>query len=113
MVSAIKKAQSSNKRPYNDRIYVTIAHKSMHSTFFLWAKRFFFFKFFFYFFYHHHRLAKIIYKKKRREKSAEEGNFAASVAVAATCYNEGLTVAAGELAAVAEELPAATSRGAY
>ena len=50
--------------------------------------------------------------KQRREKSAKKGNFAA-VAVAATYYNEGLTVAAGELAAVAEELPAATSRGAY
>ena len=49
--------------------------------------------------------------KQRREKSAEEGNFAA--AAAAARYSGGLTVAAGELAAVAEELPAATSRGAY
>ena len=37
--------------------------------------------------------------KQRREKSAEEGNFSAAV-VAAACYNEGLTVAAGGLAAV-------------
>ena len=47
----------------------------------------------------------------KKRKVRRRRNFAA--AAAAARYSGGLTVAAGELAAVAEELPTATSRGAY